>query len=72
VTVDDARWRWAHTSGGPLILAGLPAGPHKILIEIVNAEHKPIVNDTVTFEVPPSSPEQSDTKTRGTRAAVEE
>ena len=52
VTVDGARWRWAHTSGGPLILAGLPPGPHKILIELVNANHKPIANTVVSFEVP--------------------
>jgi len=54
VTVDDARWRWAHTSSGPVILAGLPPGPHKILIELVNATHKPIANSIVSFEVPPS------------------
>jgi len=52
VTVDGARWRWAHTSGGPLILAGFPPGPHHILIELVNANHKPIANSTVKFEVP--------------------
>jgi|GEM_PF-394402 hypothetical protein len=68
VTVDDARWRWAHTSGGPLILADLPAGPHKILIELVNAEHKPIANSVVTFVVPQSSHEHPDTKVSGEAA----
>jgi Family of unknown function (DUF6130) len=29
VTVDDAPWRWADASGTPLILQGLPPGPHK-------------------------------------------
>jgi hypothetical protein len=58
VTVDGARWRWAHTSNSPLILAGLPPGPHKILIELVNATHKPIANSVVTFEVPQALPEQ--------------
>jgi hypothetical protein len=52
VTVDGARWRWAHTSGGPLILGGLPPGPHTILIELVNANHKPIAKRVVSFEVP--------------------
>src|SRR5437667_4356244 len=33
VTVDDAPWRWADASGEPLIINGLPAGPHKVLIE---------------------------------------
>lgn len=70
ITVDGARWRWAHTSGGPLILAGLPPGPHKILIELVNANHKPIANQVVTFEVPQSSTENPDTKGGGGAAAV--
>ena len=40
VTVDDASWHWADASGEPLILNGFPAGPHKILIELVNANHQ--------------------------------
>lgn len=52
VTVDGVRWRWAHTSNGPVILSGLPPGPHKVLIELVNANHKPIAHDLVSFEVP--------------------
>ena len=29
VAVDGASWIWAETSGGPIIIAGLPPGPHK-------------------------------------------
>ena len=36
----DAPWRWADASGEPLIINGLPAGPHKVLIELVNANHQ--------------------------------
>jgi hypothetical protein len=32
VTVDDTSWHWADTSGNPIIVAPLPAGPHKIEI----------------------------------------
>jgi hypothetical protein len=32
VTVDDAPWHWADASGEPLIIVGLPAGPHKVLM----------------------------------------
>jgi hypothetical protein len=52
VTVDDAPWRWANTSGGPVIVDGLPLGPHKILIELVDANHRPLAQDVVKFEVP--------------------
>jgi hypothetical protein len=52
VTVDDAPWHWADASGGPLIVSGLRSGPHKILIELANANHKPLAQHVVEFEVP--------------------
>jgi hypothetical protein len=54
VTVDDAPWRWADASGEPLIINGLPAGPHKILIELVNANHQTLDQGTVAFVIPPA------------------
>jgi hypothetical protein len=41
VIVDDAPWHWADTSGEPLILVGLPPGPHKVQIILANANHQP-------------------------------
>jgi hypothetical protein len=52
VTVDDAPWHWADASGEPLILNGFPAGSHKILIELVNANHQTLDRGTVTFVIP--------------------
>ena len=52
VTVDDAPWHWADASGDPLILRGLLPGPHKVLIELVDANHQPVDKGTVTFDVP--------------------
>lgn len=52
VTVDDLPWHWADASGEQLILTGLPVGPHKILIELVNANHQTIDQKTVSFVVP--------------------
>lgn len=52
VTVDDAPWHWANTSGEPIIVAGLTPGLHKILIEAANANHEPIAQGVVEFEVP--------------------
>ncbi len=52
VTVDDAPWHWADASGEQLIITGLPAGPHKVLIELVNANHQTIDEATVSFVVP--------------------
>lgn len=52
VTVDKAPWHWADASGTPLILQGLPPGPHEVLIELVNANHQVIDKGTVKFTVP--------------------
>ena len=52
VTVDDAPWHWADASGNPLILRGLPPGPHKVLIELVDANHQLVDKGTVRFDVP--------------------
>jgi hypothetical protein len=52
VTVDDLPWHWADASGEQLILTGLPVGPHKVLIELVDAAHRTIEEKTVSFVVP--------------------
>ncbi len=52
VTVDGAPWRWADASGTPVILQGLPPGPHTALIELVNANHEVFDKGVVTFDVP--------------------
>jgi Family of unknown function (DUF6130) len=52
VTVDEAPWRWADASGGPVIVNGLPPGPHKIVIELADANHQPLATEVVNFEVP--------------------
>jgi hypothetical protein len=51
--VDGAPWVWAETGGGPIIVAGLPAGPHKIAITLVNANHQPLDRSVVVeFVIP--------------------
>jgi uncharacterized protein DUF6130 len=54
VHVDDLPWLWADASNiNTIDLAGVPPGPHKILIELVNANHEvfPGQSKTVTFTV---------------------
>lgn len=51
VTVDDATWHWADASGNPVIINGLLPGPHKVLIQLVNADHQPIDEGTVRFTI---------------------
>lgn len=52
VTLDDAPWHWAHTSNDPVIVAPLPPGPHKVLIELADANHKVLASKAVKFDVP--------------------
>jgi uncharacterized protein DUF6130 len=54
VHVDDLPWLWADASNiNTIDLAGMPPGPHKILIELVNANHEVFSGQskTVTFTV---------------------
>jgi hypothetical protein len=50
VTIDDARWHWVDASG-ELIIQGLAAGPHRVLIELADPTHKVIDSKTVSFEI---------------------
>ncbi len=52
VTVDGAAWHWADASDQPIILVGLPAGPHKVELVLADPSHKPLDSHTVEFVVP--------------------
>jgi len=55
VHMDDLPWLWADASDiNTIDLAGVPPGPHKILIELVNANHEvfPGQAKTIAFTVP--------------------
>jgi pimeloyl-ACP methyl ester carboxylesterase len=52
ITVDDGPWRWLDASGDPVNVNKLPPGPHKILIELVNANHQTLDRAIVNFVVP--------------------
>lgn len=52
VRVDDASWVWADASGNPIILMGLSPGPHKVLIELEDANHHTLDQGTIKFVVP--------------------
>jgi hypothetical protein len=52
VTVDDSPWHWVDASGEPLIIQGLAAGPHRILIELADPTHRVIDRKTVSVDIP--------------------
>lgn len=55
INVDDLPWLWADSSDlGTIDIAGLPPGPHKVKIDLVDTTHAvfPGQTATVTFTVP--------------------
>lgn len=55
LTIDDLPWHWADAGNtDAIVVAGLPAGPHKILIELATPGHRVIAGETVDFIVPPA------------------
>ena len=54
IHVDDLPWLWADASNiNTIDIAGMPPGPHKVRIELVDANHRvfPGQDRTVTFTV---------------------
>ena len=55
IQVDDLPWGWADASGiNTIDIAGMPPGPHKVRIDLADANHKVFSGQskTVTFTVP--------------------
>ena len=53
ITVDDLPWLWADFGqSNTIVLAGMPRGQHKVLIELVDAEGNVFTAQTVTFHSP--------------------
>ena len=55
VTFDDAPWHWVDASGEPLIIQGLPPGPHNVLIELADPTHRVIDQGVVELRDPGKS-----------------
>ncbi|KAA2244274.1 DUF6130 family protein [Salinarimonas soli] len=55
ITVDDLPWWWAEASGNNTIdIANLPPGPHKVRLQLVDANHRVFPGQEVTlnFTIP--------------------
>src|SRR5688500_16208839 len=53
VTLNDLPWHWADFSGtNTIVVAPLPPGSHKLLIEVADSQHRVLTAQTVTFTVP--------------------
>jgi len=52
VTLDNLPWDWADASGVPVIIQNLPAAPHRVLIELADANHNILDHSAVSFVAP--------------------
>jgi hypothetical protein len=53
VNVDGLPWYWGDFSdSNTIVVNGLPAGPHKVRIDLADPEHHVLASQTVTFTVP--------------------
>jgi hypothetical protein len=67
VTVDDLPWHWADTSGDPLIIQNLPPGPHRVLVEVLNANHYVLEQHIVECVIPDVGQRSRSTTLAGSR-----
>jgi hypothetical protein len=52
VTLDGASWHWVHADDGPVVIQGLPSGPHQLTLELADAAHRILTIRKVEFTVP--------------------
>jgi len=51
ISVDDLPWVWADASDSNTVdIGGLPPGPHKVKIDLVDPTHRPYPGQSVTLE----------------------
>ena len=46
---DDLPWDWADASGVPVVIQNLPPGPHRVLVELADANHHVLDHRVVQF-----------------------
>ena len=53
ITVDDLPWLWADFGqSNTILLAGMPQGQHKVMIELADAEGNVLATQMVSFNAP--------------------
>ncbi|HEX8534806.1 MAG TPA: DUF6130 family protein [Allosphingosinicella sp.] len=52
VTVDDGPWHFVDASGQTIVIVGLSAGEHRVLVELADPIHGVMDRQVVSFRVP--------------------
>ena len=57
IAVDDLPWHWAEASdNNTIVIVGLPPGPHAILVDLADPQHRVLTGQIVKFTVPAAKP----------------
>lgn len=56
--LDEQSWPTVDTSGETVVFVGLPAGPHKVRLELADAIHRPIAGCSKVVEFVVPAPQQ--------------
>ena len=52
VNVDGSRWHFLHTNSDAIVLAGLAPGAHKIALQLIGSDFRPVGSpQTVDFTI---------------------
>lgn len=52
ITVDHAPWHYLQSSEEPIVIQGLPRGPHQLTLELADANHRVLAVKQLDFTIP--------------------
>jgi len=52
ITLDHAAWHWLQASEEPIVIQGLPSGPHQLTLELADANHHVLAAQNLDFTIP--------------------
>lgn len=52
ITVDHAAWHWLQSNEEPIVIQGLPRGPHNVTLELADANHHVLAVKQLDFTIP--------------------
>lgn len=52
LALDGAAWHWVQADAGPIVMFGLSAGSHTLLVELADVNHRVLDKRSVAFTIP--------------------
>lgn len=52
ISLDHAPWHWLQASEEPIVVQGLPSGPHQLTLKLADANHQIMAVQHIAFTIP--------------------